>query len=113
MRDKIARVYEGRMRTMGSASSLVAAGPEFNKRARQNTCGYEILHQAQSCTNGSSTIQPNWEDFQQRLAYGASAQSRAACIAFASLQERPRDPALRHKSRTSERESSLQQLLKR
>ena len=47
------------MRIMGSASSLIAAGPGFNKRARQSTCGYEILHQAQSCAIGSSTIQPN------------------------------------------------------
>ena len=47
------------MRTMSSASSLIAAGPGFNKRAHQSTCGYEILHQAQSCAIGSSTIQPN------------------------------------------------------
>jgi hypothetical protein len=47
------------MRTMGSASSPIAAGPGFNKRAHQSNCGYEIFHQAQSCAIGSSTIHPN------------------------------------------------------
>ena len=51
------------MRTMGSASSLIAADLGFNNRSCQSTCGYELLHQAQSCAIGSSTIQPNGRGF--------------------------------------------------
>jgi uncharacterized protein YeaO (DUF488 family) len=66
MRGKIKRVYESRMRTNGFRILVDHRCSGFNKRARQSTCGYEILHQAAELRNWFIHDPAKWEEFQHR-----------------------------------------------